>query len=52
MFAAVDHKIERFQTAVTAWIPEIDHRNIMIVNITDQVGFGKLVTGFIKVLNQ
>jgi hypothetical protein len=52
MLAAVDHEVERFQPAIASGVPEIDHRNIVVVNIPDQIGFGKLITGLVEVLYQ
>ena len=47
MLTAVDYEIKRFQPAIATGVPEIDHGDVMIINVTDQVGLGKLVAGFV-----
>ena len=52
MLAAVDHEIECFQPAIAAGIPEVNHRDVVIIDVADQVGLGKFIAGFVKILNQ
>ncbi|MDV7390280.1 hypothetical protein RZS08_02950, partial [Arthrospira platensis SPKY1] len=50
--ARADYKIQRFQPSVTAGVPEVDHFDVVIFNVLDQIGPGKLFCRLVEVLHQ
>jgi hypothetical protein len=52
VIARTDYKIEGFQPSITSGVPEVDHLNVMVFNVFDDVGFCKFFRGFVKILYQ